>query len=483
MIFPEANHRFFHTSAELQEFLLTQPPGSLVIVPHMRLAHQVWRRQRLAAMTAGRAAWEPVAMTTFSGWFQQLWNRLWLPLRPAATMERLVLWLQAMAEVPRAEEISIDLSWATLLDETYDLCQRYRLSPTADQDSEFPLIAWRQAVFKNFAVLMAERKLITAAAMPSFLLEALDQKALTLPEQIITVGLETPAPAEQQWLNEVARQRLVLQIHLAGRQESDLSLRGVAFPDRRQEMEWVAAQVLELAHDQGVPLHRLAITAPNLETYLPELRRIWQELLGPAVSENGGRYNFSLGSTLAETQLFQAALLPLKFILAGEQRQDLIGWLRSPFYGAFRCHENTFLRWDVAWRENAVVSGWQQLNRARTENGKPEIGAEAWDLLEKIYSDLTAGPAPASVWRTRLLEIWQMLQFPRCLDARESGQWQACLNLLNEFAAAGRGSRLDRGRPGGVAKLGGRPPGPSQRRFQRSGYSGARSVGTARSGF
>jgi RecB family exonuclease len=211
----------------------------------------------------------------------------------------------------------------------------------------------------------------------------------------------------------------------------------VPLPDRRQEMEWVAAQILELAHNEGVPLHRLAITAPNLESYLPELRRIWQELLGTAVTESGGRYNFSLGPSLAETPLFQAALLPLTFMVSGEQRQDFIGWLRSPFYGILRRHEQTILHWDVNWRKNGAANGWETLERGRTENGKPEIDAAAWALLDKAYSFLPAGTAPASVWRRRLLDIWKMLEFPHRLDHNESGQWQACLDLLQEFAAGG----------------------------------------------
>ncbi len=280
MTTPGISHQFFYTSAELQDFLLTQPPESLVIVPHMRLAHQVWRRQRLTAQAAGRAAWEPVTMTTLSGWLQQLWNRVWLPVRLAGTLERLVLWLQAMAETPSEEGIKADLSWAARLDEAYDLCQRYCLPAPDGLEAQSPLITWRQVVFQKFATLLAERGLITAAALPSLLRRALDQGDLLLPAQIVLVGLETPPPGEQQWLEAVARQRPVLQVHLAGRQESEVSLRGVPLPDRRQEMEWVAAQILELAHNEGVPLHRLAITAPNLESYLPELRRIWQELLG-----------------------------------------------------------------------------------------------------------------------------------------------------------------------------------------------------------
>ncbi len=86
-----------------------------------------------------------------------------------------------------------------------------------------------------------------------------------MPAQLVLVGLETPAAVEEQWLSAVARHLPVQQVHLAGRPESEITLRAVALPDRRQEMEWVAAQVLDLAHDQNIPLHRLAITAPNLE--------------------------------------------------------------------------------------------------------------------------------------------------------------------------------------------------------------------------
>ncbi len=58
-------------------------------------------------------------------------------------------------------------------------------------------------------------------------------------------------------------------------------------------------------------------------------------------------------------------------------------------------------------------------------------------LIDQALSLLPRDQAPAAVWRTRLLEIWQLLEFPHRLDPEESGQWQACLNLLNEFAAAG----------------------------------------------
>ena len=47
----------FSSAAALQEFLLKEAgPGSLVLVPHQRLARQVWRRQRQRAREQGKRA-------------------------------------------------------------------------------------------------------------------------------------------------------------------------------------------------------------------------------------------------------------------------------------------------------------------------------------------------------------------------------------------------------------------------------------------
>jgi RecB family exonuclease len=201
-------------------------------------------------------------------------------------------------------------------------------------------------------------------------------------------------------------------------------------------MEWVAAQILELAHDQGVPLHRLAITAPNLETYLPDLRRICHDVLGPGATETGGMYNFSLGPTLAETLLFQAALLPLKFMVAGEQRQDLMAWLQSPFYGACRGQQQSYLHWDMAWREAGVAYGWQSLEKARSERGNPRHGETLWSVIHQALSLLPTEPAPAALWQKRLLELWHLSGFPFGLEPKERGQWRALQDLLGEVAGA-----------------------------------------------
>ena len=68
----------FSTSAALQDYLLAQVGlGALGLIPHQRLAHQVWHRQRLAALAAGRPAWEPLSLYTLNAWWSELFRGLW----------------------------------------------------------------------------------------------------------------------------------------------------------------------------------------------------------------------------------------------------------------------------------------------------------------------------------------------------------------------------------------------------------------------
>ena len=95
------------------------------------------------------------------------------------------------------------------------------------------------------------------------------------PEQyprVLVVGLETPAPTETLWLQELSRRTRV--VHLQVRGDGQNVREAVSLPDPRQEVEWVADRLVELAQGNGLPLHRLAVTAPDIATYAPQLQRV-----------------------------------------------------------------------------------------------------------------------------------------------------------------------------------------------------------------
>ncbi|MBU4234540.1 MAG: PD-(D/E)XK nuclease family protein [Desulfobacterales bacterium] len=428
--------RFFTSGAALQDYLLGHAgPGALGIVPHQRLAHQVWHRQRLAALEAGRPAWEPLPLLTLNAWWSELFKGLWPEAALAPALVRLARWRQALQTAPPPPGPTPDLAWAQALDEAHTLLCRYAMAggdarPTVDYS---PLITWRRRVTRTYVDLLRQEGWLSPGELPAYLTYALRDGRIKLPPRVLVAGLETPAPLEELWLQEVSRRTQV--VHLQVRGDLDNVRQAVALPDPAQELNWVAAQLVELARS-GLPLHRLAVTAPAIGVYTPQLRRVLAELLGPPQSPDGWAYNFSQGPNLSEVPLFQAALLPLTFIAARERREDLVSLLLSPYYGEVLVHGRAPAQWDRAFRERRVDQGWDQLRRAVLRSRPPEAETAVLERLDRIWNSLRLSTAPAGQWGHRLRAAWQELGFPRGLGEADREPWDRLVGLLPELETA-----------------------------------------------
>lgn len=425
--------RFFTSSAALQDCLLEQAgPGTLVLVPHQRLAHQVWHRQRRAAMEAGRPAWEPEALLTLQAWWSELFQSLWPPVALAPALVRLARWRRALEIAPAPSGPTPELAWVQALDEAHILLCRHSLAGgdarhTTYFGDDSPLVAWRRRVTRIYADLLRQEGWLSPGELPAYLTAALREGRLTVPSRVLVVGLETPAPTEALWLQELSRRTRV--VHLQVRGDDQNVREAVSLPDPRQEVEWVAARLVELAQGDGLPLHRLAVTAPDIATYAPQLQRVLAELLGPPATAAGWAYNFSQGPRLADAPLLHAALLPLKFIAARERREDLVSLLLSPYYGELRGQGARLARWDQVFRERNVDRGWGRLRQAVLKSPGAQAEAGILEKLDRIWSSL-AGSAPAGQWCRRLRAVWQELGFPRGLQATEVEAWGHLTGLL-----------------------------------------------------
>ncbi len=250
---------------------------------------------------------------------------------------------------------------------------------------------------------------------------------------MLVAGLETPAPLEELWLNELSRRTQV--VHLQVRGDLQNVRQAVALPDPAQEVNWVAARLVELAR-RGLPLHRLAVTAPAIDTYTPQLRRVLAELLGSPQSPDGWAYNFSRGPNLAEVPLFRAALLPLTFIAARERREDLVSLLLSPYYGEVQVSGGPPAQWDRAFRERRVDQDWNQLRQAVLRSRPPEAETAVIERLYRVWNSLQMSTAPAGQWGRLLKAAWQELGFPRGLGEADREPWNRLFALLPELETA-----------------------------------------------
>jgi RecB family exonuclease len=430
--------RLFPTSEELQEIVLREAPGTLTVVPHQRLAHQLWHRQRAAETAAGRAAWEPLPLVTLQGWCGDLFRSLWPDEALAPPLSRLALWRRTLAAAPPPAGPTPELQWAQALDEAYELLGRHLLGgadsrPTRPAAADPPLIAWRRQVSQAYQQLLRQEGWLSPGELPAYLLKAVQSNRLRLPAKLLVVGLETPAPAEAALLQAVAARTPVQHLRVRG----DLAnvKRAVVLPDRGQELEWVAAQALGAAQEEGIPWHRLAVTAPDLDSYAPQLLRVLAELLGPPQSAAGWAYNASRGPSLADTPLFQAALLPLRFA-AGENRQDLVSLLLSPYCGAFKRQRAELPRWDRLFREQRADRGWPRLKQAVARSLDPRETEVTLACLERVRELLRPASGRGREWAERLTAAWKALGFPAVQEEAEAGQGKRLLDLVRELSGA-----------------------------------------------
>jgi RecB family exonuclease len=433
--------RFFSTSEELQDFLLRESSGCLTVVPHQRLAHQLWHRQRLQELAAGRAAWEPLPLITLQGWLADLFRSRWPREVLAPDLTRLALWRRALKTAPPPAGPTPELQWAQALDETYNLLCRHSLVPAAGGDArptkaageDAPLTAWRRQVTRAYVRLLREEGWLSPGELPGYLLGALQAGKIRLPDQVLVVGLETPAPAEAAWLQAVASHTRVA--HLQVRGDIKNITRAVVLPDRGQELEWVAASLLEAAQTEGLPLHRLAVTSPDMDHYAPQLLRVLAELLGPAQSAGGWAYNASRGPSLGDAPLFRAAVLPVQFAGA-ENREDLVSLLLSPYCSRFQSLRPALARWDRSFREHRADRGWERLRGALVRDLEPRETEETLARLDRLWPALQMASARGREWAAGLRAAWRVLGFPGDLDEAEAWQWDRLLAALTELERA-----------------------------------------------
>jgi len=426
----------FPSAALLQRYLLDETgPGTLVLVPHRRLARQVWHRQRLMNLEQGRAAWEPLPLMTLPDWWADLYKNLWPPYALAPHLVRLALWHQAMEAGPTLEGVAPDLPWAQALDEAHDLLLRHDLPLTAAGPAEPPLMRWRRDVTRIYGELLREAGWLAPGETPAYLLAALEKEGLPLPARLFVVGLETSAPAERRWLEALQRRLPVTWLSVRGNPKN--LQQGLVFPDRDQEMAWAAARLLEWHHEEHIPLHRLAVTSPVLDRYSQGLQGVLREILGPAAGEGGYAYNLSRGPSLMETPLWAAALLPLTFLAQGERREDLVALLLSPYYGALKPFQGSLAAWDRLFREKGLAAGWEPLRAAivGTVAQRPELAALLHEL-EEIWAPGQSARLPGRDWVAWLEGAWQRLGFPGDLEGVERIQMDRAAALLGEFAGA-----------------------------------------------
>jgi ATP-dependent helicase/DNAse subunit B len=122
---------------------------------------------------------------------------------------------------------------------------------------------------------------------------------------------------------------------------------------RVDEINFIATKIKQLHHQANMPLHKIGITFPDLEKYVPLIKKLFKDYDIP--------FNLSTGFSLAESPLIQSFMQVLRIVISGFQTDEVFKLAISPFLKQNLLHEANLIRQSARKiRLNHLQGNWEQ---------------------------------------------------------------------------------------------------------------------------
>lgn len=123
--------------------------------------------------------------------------------------------------------------------------------------------------------------------------------------------------------------------------------------NRKHEVRYIVSRIKNLHLKKNVPLRKIGITFPDLESYTPLLKKEFKEA--------GIPYNLSTGLVLVESPLIQAFMQVLRVVQSGFRSSEIYKLALSPFLNNRLEKEAEFLRlFSQKYRLNYLTGEWDK---------------------------------------------------------------------------------------------------------------------------
>ncbi len=185
--------------------------------------------------------------------------------------------------------------------------------------------------------------------------------------------------------------------------------------DFRDEISYIAARIRDFHLQANIPLHRIAVTFPNLDRYVDDLRRILRDC--------GLPFNLSTGFRLNQSPLIRAFLAPLRLREANYPFRKtlqlfdsgLIGkaadYNHALLYTLCTEHRTRYLTVKNIERLLDKIQSAKNKKRRPSEENTENFSDAVYQLnqLKTLLSQLYDLPPQADIltYRNRLIAIWR----------------------------------------------------------------------------
>jgi ATP-dependent helicase/nuclease subunit B len=414
--------------------------NSLLLTPTSRLARNLSRRLAADETAAGRTAWLPPRVLSFSAWLGELRDDYLLIAAdsrvPIDNQQALLLW-QSLVDrdvfigEPRVAELALR-AWRLIHEHDIDSPDRWPALLLSEDSRRF------QAWAERYRACCRERGLVDDWAFAADVPRLLEHGAIAAPDALDLVGFDLPTtPLQNKILGalECAGTRITRRQPVAGTPVTPEML-SFAEPDD----EIFAAAHWARARLEADPRQSVAVVVPDLSGRLARVESVFRQVFDPAASmlAEGGpeAWHVSLGRSLAQWPLVADALAILQLDdrrLTQPQARQL---LRSPFLPGWAGERDARDRTVGRLARNAPYDlTTNELHWALQQAGASVL-AERWQAWRSARRDAT-GPAWPSQWAARFQQELTSLGFAggRALDSREYQVLQRWHDLLEAFSA------------------------------------------------
>jgi ATP-dependent helicase/nuclease subunit B len=412
--------------------LSTCQPGTLILTSGNRLARHLKHRYRELQMADGKMGWASPDIFSLNAWIWKAWNMTWPSTRPLSSMTCLALWKEAAGHMPPPEPFLPDLALFRTIDETYAALARHGLPTQGPPPCVTPLLVWRREIMQTFEARARALKGFHPALLPVHFAQAIREGLVRLPEAVVLAAFEAPAPIEEALFDTLSSACQVTRLELP--QGMPKRTRRIVMANRRQEVAWLTRELVMDA--RTIPLNRIGVVVPEIETYVPHIRQAFREIMGKSLDRTHSAYNISVGVSLWERPLVQSGLLPLRFWAEGQPRTLLLSLALSSYYGRFSGDRDGMAQADQLWRKHGVDTGLRALLYVLSDES-PRLFSQVnggLPTLEQALETFVEEPVRTGAGWVRALEtFWEVAGFPVTADEADTGAWSHLKALLHRI--------------------------------------------------
>jgi len=430
---------------------------TLILCPSARLARSIQTDIAQQHLQAEQSQWHSPEVQTLSQWLEHIIEESLLtggiatqrsPYALSGFNEQL-LWEEVITQSLKRNAFGelfdvSGLAKAAMEANRYVVAWHLHVSNEHQAEECRQFLLWQQA----FQARCSELNALESVRYLDWQLSQLANASSVLPSNIAFAGFDQTAPQEKR-LREILMQRGVLIEDYVTTASEAAQAQYVCLEhddaECRAAVAW-AAQYLAAQPDAVI-----AIVTPRLSEVRNQLADLLDDVLypesvRPSLAAIPRRYNFSLGTPLAQQPVVQAALHLLRLVTAYQLAYaDVSAMLLSPFWSASQQEADARALLDARMREK-LPAQFTMANFITFAQKQHDDGLNLTQLLHDLNAVMAAVPsklAHAAQWGEVLDALLEHLGWPgertiSSLEYQAINAWQKALQQLAQLDVLGR---------------------------------------------